>query len=581
MRIMHMEKEKKPFYKSIKTEILLITLVPTILIVLVLEIVAANIIRKSMHEQVLLNLKSVAYSTKENFDSLDPGDYIQESDGTVKKGEIAILDKLDIIDFGKEHLDIDVTLFYGDERVATSIKNEKGERIVGTKASQTVVDAVLNKREDYHSSNVDVNGEKFYGYYTPIENQSGQAIGMFFAGSPVATVDKTVQKALGNMTLFSVIILMIIIVVAFFIVRILSIALERALHSVNVLTRGSLDFEIRPQLLNRKDEIGDLGRGIEDLKEQLRQIVGDITEYANLLDTDANDLYKASAGFRENINEITHTVDELSMTTVHLADEVQKSTESTNVMGDEIEDIVVNINTLKNEMQKTLEVNAKAKQTIEELVESNSDTLQVVEGISTQIQVTNTAVEEMEQIVMLLMEIASQTNLLSLNASIEAARAGESGKGFAVVADEVRQLAEQSDESTQKIQGIIDRLVRESEKTSEYAVKVKSAVSKEHEKLSETNESFDVIYEKVNGIGDSVNLIMDKTTTMERGKNEVVDSMSNLSSMSEENAASSEEVSASCEQMNQNTKVLDEKSEGIKEISIKLSDALRFFDKDK
>ncbi len=573
--------EKKPFYRSIKTEILLITLVPTILIVLVLEIAAASIIRKGMQEQVLLNLKSVAYSTKENFQSLDGGDYTRDSDGTVKKGEISILDKQDIIDFGKANLDIDVTFFYGDERIATSIKNDKGERIVGTKASQAVIDAVLNKGEDFDSNNVDVNGEKFYGYYTPIENNNGETVGMFFAGSPVATVDKTVTKALSNMTLFSVIIFVIIIIVAFFIVRTLSVALERALGSVDVLTRGSLDFEIRPQLLNRKDEIGDLGRGIEALKVKLRQIVGDITTYSNLLDVDANDLHKASVGFSESINEITHTIDELSMTTVHLADEVQKSTESTNVMGEEIEDIADNINALKNDMQETLEENTKAKKTIEELVDSNSDTLKVVEGISAQIQVTNTAVEEMEQIVMLLMEIASQTNLLSLNASIEAARAGESGKGFAVVADEVRQLAEQSDESTQKIQGIIDRLVRESEKTSEYAVKVKSAVSIEHEKLTETNKSFDVIYEKVNGIGNSVDVIMDKTITMERGKNEVVDSMSNLSSMSEENAASSEEVSASCEQMNNNTKILDEKSEGIKDVSMKLSEALQFFDKNK
>ncbi len=109
--------EKKPFYRSIKTEILLITLVPTILIVLVLEIAAASIIRKGMQEQVLLNLKSVAYSTKENFQSLDGGDYTRDSDGTVKKGEISILDKQDIIDFGKANLDIDVTFFYGDEQI--------------------------------------------------------------------------------------------------------------------------------------------------------------------------------------------------------------------------------------------------------------------------------------------------------------------------------------------------------------------------------------------------------------------------------------------------------------------------------
>ena len=150
-----------------------------------------------------------------------------------------------------------------------------------------------------------------------------------------------------------------------------------------------------------------------------------------------------------------------------------------------------------------------------DLDETTAKTSKAVELIATQTEATNVSAKEIGQAVEIITNIASQTNLLSLNASIEAARAGEAGRGFAVVASEIQKLAEQSNQSAVKIQHIIDGLTVESNKTVKIMEEVKNAVSDQENKIHETKSIFGTVREGVAKSMDQINGISDESNALD------------------------------------------------------------------
>lgn len=211
------------------------------------------------------------------------------------------------------------------------------------------------------------------------------------------------------------------------------------------------------------------------------------------------------------------------------------------------------------------------------LKDSSAEMTEKIDDIARTIQATQDAVSSINDKVEGITSIATQTNLLSLNASIEAARAGEAGKGFAVVADEIGKLADDSKQMADEIRKEMDVLLEQAKSAVEAADSVKQGNMDQQVALGETLEAVNGMLSDIGSTVGGVELISKGAETCESSKNKVVDVMSALSAISEENAASSEETGASMQELSATVTTLAGSAKDLKDIAEKLNKEMEFF----
>ena len=331
---------------------------------------------------------------------------------------------------------------------------------------------------------------------------------------------------------------------AFIVSKLIVKPLKKMVNVIEALSKGNTD--VNTDVRTVVTESRNIRDSATDFKGALREALGAVKNASLVLKDSIDDVRAKTVDNTDKVNQINTAISEISQTSQNVAQNAQDITEQTITLSDKIDILFKNVAELDKSagLIKTNNENAAAQMSI--VMAAAQSSVDAVDGIAEKIQETNLAIDEISKCVSVIEEISSQTNLLSLNASIEAARAGEAGKGFAVVAEEIRHLSDSTAESAQEIKQIIEKVVKLSEVTVDYANKVVRTTEEEQQNISDTQQQFAILSDAVTNSLDNIYDIKNVTDILENIKSHLVTATSNLGAIAEELGASAQEASANC-----------------------------------
>lgn len=529
---------------KLKYKIMLMTLLPIFVISIVALTINEKVVKEKLHEDAKIELRSTAEAVLAAYEQ-NTGDYFVNSAGDVWKGSYNISLSETFIDNLKDKTGIDITFFYGDTRLVTSLVDKNGRRIKDSKAGEFLVKNVLEDGNDVFSNRIQVEDKMYYGYYIPVyQNNSTEIIGMVFAGVPASEVDSS-TNTIAKIFIVSIISVVIIsIIVCILAVRGISSGITECVEAVEEMARGNLSVEINEKLINKGDEVGVLSQSTASLRDSLKAIIGTIVENADKLSNSSVELNENASRTAEYMNQVRGCIDEIASGATNQAQDTFSALDDIGHMGEIVESTENSATNLKGRASVMNNTSNDAKEILIKLKEINEQTIVAVNNFKAQTELTNQSIVKIQSAADVITEIADQTNLLSLNASIEAARAGEMGRGFSVVASEISKLAEQSSASVAEITSIISELLTNANKSMSIMNEVSVVINSQDEYVRNTENAFNKVKEEVDGSLGNINTISSQTKELVEIRTQIVKVLNELSQVAENNAAASEENSA-------------------------------------
>ncbi len=386
---------------------------------------------------------------------------------------------------------------------------------------------------------------------------------------------KEVRK---NVSVVIVTVLFIAALVMLLITIIISISINKNVKSfkksLKQIEQGKISIRVKQ---NRTDEFSQFGESIntflDNLQETIQRMQGVsrvLAESGTLLEEKANRTKGAADAISGALAEISKGADS------QVIDVEDSSQQIINMQGN-IKEIIDSVDKLSVTANNMNERGQEAGNIMFILSQSSDKTTEAFHMIADQIRKTNESVGKIQEAINLIASIATQTNLLSLNASIEAARAGEAGRGFAVVAGEIQKLAEQTNSSAGIINEIIEMLSIESEQTVKSINEVNAMINDQKEKVDETKTKFSMVSDGIASTKNEMREVLQQAATCNEAGEHVVGLMTNLSAIAQENAASTEQTNTSMNELNDATISLAETAQELKKMSETLNQDLNYF----
>lgn len=563
---------------DLKKKILSVAILPILLLGTVTIIITLTQTKNALINEVQDSLRGTAAATLAAYDQ-NAGNYLRAENGDVWKGGYNISKSENLLDNIKEKTGMDVTFFYGKERIMTSAKDSNGERILGSPAGDVIVEKVLQDGEEYFSSAVSLDGTMNYGYYIPVyqKGTNTNPIGMIFVGTDKEVKNATINSIL-RIVIFSVIaVVMVCIVIAVIISMSITRSLKKGIGAVQKVAAGELGNPIDKTMLDRKDEIGDLAISIDTLQKALRDIITKIAQSTDKLAFEADALGATANETNSTMKQVENAVSSITGNISEQAKTTKSTTENIVLMGEQIGVTSSEVGLLNQNADRMRQSSEQATTTIKQLRQINSEVEKSIETITAQINVTNDSAQRIRAATEMITSIAEETNLLSLNASIEAARAGENGRGFAIVATQIQKLAEQSNESSHMIEEITNDLINNAGETVDIMSKVHEIIDSQSHNMMETEK---IVAEVMDGIGTSlekIEQIESTTVLLEDSRNRIVQAVEGLSEIAQQNAANTQETCAQTIEVSNTFEQIEDSALQLKKIADDLSDTMKYF----
>ena len=566
------EKLKKKKGMRLAFKLSLTLAIPLLLITIIGIVISASKQNSMSKNLVEREISGIAASVRETYTEMDNGADFTLNGDTFKKGNVTLSENYELIDTLKQERDVELSVFYGDTRVLTTLKDSSGKREINTKMSKEVYDT-LQTGKDYYASDLQLFGTPYSGYYVPLyQPGSDKVVGSIFCGRSQAEVNAAAHSTIVSMALSMMGVFIVAIVIGMFVITRIVKHLDGAVDYLGTLSKGALNLTVKKDLVVRKDEVGDIARAIQRLVESMRDIITNITTSSQALQGFSEEFSASFDRIAESINNVNIAVDEIANGSSSQAAETMSASQKVTQMGTALDETTANVETLGSSSVKMREYNKTAAKNLDELSAISETTKSSVLLVQNQTNQTNDSAQEIREATELITDIANQTNLLSLNASIEAARAGENGRGFAVVADEIRNLSEQSRESAERIVEIVNTLIANSNTSVTTMNEVAENIRTQNNKIEETGEMFRSLNEEIAEVTEAIEKIRKQTEALDVQKKEVLDIVDGLAAIAEQNAAGTEETSASMAEFHEIIDSCHEATEELTKLAQNLAD---------
>ncbi|MBR6308873.1 MAG: cache domain-containing protein [Lachnospiraceae bacterium] len=538
-----------------------------------------NHIQKAYFSSFEEGLHAAAVLLADELSNEHSGDWSLSENGELLKGETSVHDMYQAqLDALNAQTGMHFTVFYGDTRYITSLTDANtGLRMEGTKASEVVVDEVLRKGNEYLADNFQIGGQNWYAYYLPLKNSDGSVVGMIFAGRDTSLVINNLKAAAKAIVITFIGFFLFNWGVARLIISRSTKSIRDIVDGLDSLENGELSFYIHDRTFNRKDELGVIASSSAQLRDKLQDVIAATKKLSADVTESGISLASSAEAASRVAEQVTCAVEDISRGATEQAESMENSVNNTNEMGNSIDEITDRVEALTVAAEEMMNGAKRTVDTLGNLMGKNADVMASMQNINSQIRLTNDSVKEIAEASNAITEIASQTHLLSLNASIEAARAGEYGKGFTVVATEIGLLAAQSKEAAVSINKIVETLVAESQKSVDTLETLSNNVQEQNYQLTNTKADMDAVVTNVSNIDDSTKMISEKIHMLNSLKASFTDIISELSAISQQNAASTEETNASMEELNATFALISNAANDLRDMAETLNEKMSFF----
>ncbi len=461
-----------------------------------------------------------------------------------------------VLDGLKERMGCEFTIFEGDTRAYSTV-TKNGERVVGTKLADNLIDIVLKQGQAYVGE-ADILGSTYLCSYVPTKGEDGKVNGLIFAGISLADAEKETARIIEYAIAISIaVIIVCIIFLSVYLKKSVSGPLGKITQAAMRLEKGELGLAEGREVeigVSSNDEIGLLGEIFEKTISNLRAYIGEIADVLGAIakgDLTQNTQREYTGDFKEIkeslesiLRALNQTMGQIAASAGHVSDGSEQVSASAQTLAQgateqasAVTEISTTITDISEGAKQTSVAAAEVGRITNQAGAQLSISMENVKELSVSMDRISNDSKQIGTIIATIENIAFQINILSLNAAVEAARAGAAGKGFAVVAEEISNLASKSDEAAKATK----ELIESSAATIVEGSKVMERVS---EALERTGELAGNVTTKMDQVVDAVEkqtLAMDQVAT---GVEQISAVVENNSATSQECAAASEELSS-------------------------------------